>query len=260
MADTENVKTDTSVPALVGRVAPKFNTRFPKIILFTLGSHPDEAEMAEFDALRTQHGPNVVTRNAALVSDVPHSALEECDAVAGAFIPPRYARTYPALDGLTADIINRASDYDLPHATMTGSILDAGNEAARAAKPPTISELASGSAAMGGAPRQANLLTQPGGGSVIPGARTQTLGSFGSERGENPAVGGLNGVSASEGSATMSDGLDRSPDTARTGEKPADAVQPIGDTTGNPAASGFGPTPTPVPAADDTSKTTAKKK
>lgn len=210
--------------------------RFPRILFFIAGSHPTAAEAAAYKLLRDEHGASVLLRNAALVSNVPTSSLEDCDAVAGAVIPSRYASTYPAVDDLTAAIVNRVSDFDLPHAEVTGAVTDAGNEAARAARAPSLLERRSAHTT---APAATGVMRQRHGGVVIPAPQGQTLAGFGGERAENRRETGNEGIGATEGGLAANDGVDRSSEAVTTGKTPEDATPPPAGTD----LSGFGVPP-----------------
>ncbi len=174
------------------------------------------------------------------------SSLEDCDAVAGK-VPARYGRTYPALGDLSDDVLNRASDYDLPHASKTGSLLDPGNEAARAARPPSVDENGGRGNGFSTAARPAGLVIVEGGGTVISPVGAATLSGFGSERAEN-AYGAPSAAATEGGPQATAAGV-----ALTTGRAPADATPPVtlaDPVTGSPvpnpaaaAASGFGAAP-----------------
>lgn len=148
------------------------------ILYFHSGFEPTAEQRKEADKL----DGIVKFRNRDQVSDMPMSPLEECDGVAGD-VPPRYAKAYPAASALGADRLNRMSDLDRKHGPVTS--LD--NEAARAAKPPAVSESWVTSA---GAARPAGAVTVAGGGFVAPTpGNSGNVAGFGSERAENAAPG-----------------------------------------------------------------------
>jgi hypothetical protein len=175
--------------------------RFPRILYFIDGPVPTKEQA---DAL-AKMGPKAAFRNARMVSDLPLSSLEDCDAVAGD-VPKRYAETYPTVDALTAGNVDRPSDYDLPHASMTGSYTDAGNEAARAARPPAVGDFVTPTA-----PRVPGSMTFAEGGVLIPRPAGNTLAGFGAERAENATKPGEAGLTPGVAADADGKGIDGNP-------------------------------------------------
>lgn len=234
----ENLNDFTAITP-VGRQNSRVIQRAPRILFFTEGPHPTDDEQAELDALRERMGGNVWPRNATMVSSLAFSSLEECDGVAGK-VPGRYSATYPSAEAVSASILNRASDYDLPHATRTGSLYDAGNEAARSAKAPSVVQVAAGGVTQG-ATRELGLITQAHGGVTIPPPSAPTVPGFGSERAENPAPAAMDNPSGATTQGLGEDGRERTAASVATGKAPGDATAP------------FAPPPgfAPPPAASD---------
>lgn len=161
-----------------GTLAQDNPNRFPRVLFFTAGMVPTEDDYA--DAVRFR--PNVGFRNGSAVAALPMSPLEECDAVAGPAIPPRYAGVYPTVNDYQGNTL-RMSDLDRPH----GPVTDVDNEAARGAKPPSVGE---GLASSQGAARPHGAMTMDGGGFVAPlPANPGNLPTFGAERAENARQG-----------------------------------------------------------------------
>jgi hypothetical protein len=158
-----------------GMLASDNPNRFPRVLFFTLGMVPTVDDYEDASKFR----PNVAFRNGQAVAAMPFSPLEECDAVAGPNVPDRYRKVYPDVTGN----VLRMSDLDRPH----GPVTDADNEAARAAKPPSVG------ADLGysqGAQRPAGAFTMADGGFVAPQpANPDNLPNYGSERAENAPLG-----------------------------------------------------------------------
>lgn len=159
--------------------------RIPRILYFIEGMVPSQDDIDDI----SRFGPNAAFRNANLVAAVGMSSLEECDAVAGK-VPDRYAKVYPNVQGLDfAGRLPRMSDLDRAH----GPVHSIDNEAARAARPPSITE---SRVAAQGADRPAGAVRYPEGGFVAPSpGNPDNLMNFGSERAENgPEGGNLEGI------------------------------------------------------------------
>lgn len=217
--------------------------RLPRVLYFVDGMVPSAEDR---EAIK-QYGPKAAFRNAQMVSNVPTSPLEECDFVAGPAIPARYANTYPTWrDGMeqaeALAVLNRASDLDLPHATLTGEpVTTASNEAARAAKPPSVNDFVSPTN-----PRERGAMTAPHGGTAIPRPAGNTLAAFGAERAENRTKPGEAGDTPT-GTAAPEDG--QGTDGKPVGTNAAPTVAP----KFGAAASGQGE------AGDDAAKAEAAK-
>ncbi len=153
--------------------------RLPLVLFFHAGMNPTDEDREKVAGI----GARVGFRNAHQVSDVAFSPLEECDAVAGA-VPARYAKTYPNVDGVIAEgRLLRMSDYDRKH----GPVTHVDNEAARAAKPPSMGQ---DRLTANGAPRPVGAITALDGGFVAPTpGNPDNLQAFGSERAENGTEG-----------------------------------------------------------------------
>lgn len=155
--------------------------RFPRVLFFTAGMTPTPEEYQT----ASKFAPNYAFRNASQVAAVPHSPIEECDAVAGA-VPGRYAAVYPDVNDFdpSGGLMLRMSDLDRRH----GRVSEVNNEAARAAKPPAVGGDLGYSQ---GAPRSPGGVTMADGGYVAPiPQRSDALSVFGSERAENAPEGG----------------------------------------------------------------------
>ena len=149
--------------------------RIPKLLYFIAGMVPTDREIED----ASRFGVTVGMRNRTQVSDVAMSTLEECDAVAGD-VPARYAKTYPNVTNLDlGGRMLRMSDVDRMH----GPVHSVDNEAARAAKPPSVGQ--NGQPGQG-APRPTGAMTLAGGGWVAPQpGNPDAVQAFGSERAEN---------------------------------------------------------------------------
>lgn len=197
--------------------------RAPRVLYFVRGMEVTDAQRED----AAQYGGNTAMRNALAVANTPHSALEECDFVAGD-APDRYRATYPHVDsaGSLEERLSRMSDYDLPH----GLPADPNNEAARAAKPPSVAavnDFAQGAERTPGAQSYAQ------GGFVAPTPQTTRAMPYGGpERAEN---------ARSEGVATKTNPFDLPAGGAvsTTEDRPVSgAVNVV-----SPAGSGFAPPP-----------------
>lgn len=156
--------------------------RVPRVLFFTAGMVPTEDDYSDAEKFL----PNMAFRNAAQVSAMPFSPLEECDAVAGSVIPERYLKVYPNVTDFEGGRLLRLSDLDRPH----GPVASPDNEAARAAKPPAQGE--TNILGSQGATRPAGATTQAGGGFVAPQpVGTANVAAFGSERAENARTGAV---------------------------------------------------------------------
>lgn len=157
-------------------------TRVPRVLFFTAGMVPSEDDYAD----AAKFHPNVAFRNAAQVSAMPMSPLEECDAVAGGHIPERYRKVYPDVSDFEGGRLLRLSDLDRPH----GPVSAVDNEAARGAKPLSVTD--QNRLGAQGAERPTGAFTQAGGGYVAPQpVGTGNVAAFGSERAENAPTGAV---------------------------------------------------------------------
>jgi hypothetical protein len=217
--------------------------RIPRVLYFHLGSNPTDEQRE--DAKR--FAPNFGFRSADQVSTLAMSPLEECDAVAGE-VPKRYADNYPNVSGMDlGQRMLRMSDLDRKH----GPVTDIDNEAARAAKPPSVgAEVVSGQ----GAPRPAGAMTTAGGGWVAPQpGNPDNLQAFGSERAEN-GVEGANREGAQGMRMNPQSLSDAGVALPRTGTDPDTVTGTVAEGGGQ---AGFR---APTPADEEAPKTKSKTK